>query len=257
MTDIVETACECGTRLSAPNEDAFPDVFLAHVRSVHADWPYADEGVRTVGAAMLRLTGPTEWLPEIGEVVIQPVSADRIDDWASFFDHDAFVDRPWLASCYCLEPYTRRGEAPSQGQWRERRAQMLELFERGEAFGYLAYVDGRPVGWVNASKRSEQALYRLGEEADPADDTIAAVSCFVIAPPYRRHGLAGRLLDAVVSDAPNRGVEWIEAYPFHDGVAESEGTNFHGPLSLFEARGFEALRKLTYYTVMRRAVPPA
>jgi len=35
--------------------------------------------------------------------------------------------------------------------------------------------------------------------------------CFVIAPPFRRHGVASALLDRVLADASNRGASWIEA----------------------------------------------
>ena len=42
---------------------------------------------------------------------------DHLDDWLAFFDHDAFVDRPWLAACYCLEQHA---PMPPQavGGWR-------------------------------------------------------------------------------------------------------------------------------------------
>jgi hypothetical protein len=68
----------------------------------------------------------------------------------------------------------------------------VEFLRSGRSFGYLAYVDGVPAGWANASTRNHYALYRLGAGAEPADGDLEGVSCFVIAPPYRRHGLAAQ-----------------------------------------------------------------
>ena len=256
---VVYDCPACGVTVEAGDVEGFGYAYLVHVRSDHADWPYPDLAVRNYGEALNRLTGSTARLAAIGDVEVHPVTEDRIDDWLAFFDHDAFAGKPEWAACYCSEPHLlARGTPPDQAEhhhWTERRQIMVDLLRTGRSFGYVAYVDGRPAGWVNASRRSEQALYCLGERADVADEAVAAVSCFAIAPPYRRHGLAGRLLDAVVAGAPAQGVEWIEAYPFHEGVSEEGGTNFHGDRSLFEQRDFEPVKELTHYTVMRRAVP--
>jgi GNAT superfamily N-acetyltransferase len=77
----------------------------------------------------------------------------------------------------------------------------------------LAYVDDRPAGWVNASLRADYSLHP-GEDDDPPGTEVVGVSCFIVAPPYRRHGLAAALLDRVLADAPERGAVWVEAYPF-------------------------------------------
>lgn len=123
----------------------------------------------------------------------------------------------------------------------------------GRSFGYLAYVDGRAAGWVNASKRSDYALFRMEGEDGLDDGDVIGVSCFVIAPPYRRHGLAGALLDRLIADGPDRGASWIEAYPFVQ-TGEDDAANFRGSRSLYERRGFEVVeeRARQRYTVMRR-----
>jgi GNAT superfamily N-acetyltransferase len=248
--------CQCGETIDAADLERLGDVFLAHVRSAHADWPYSDRAVRNYAEATQRLTGPSERLEALGAVTIHRVTPERLDDWASFFDHDAFVGSPEWAACYCIEPHLHdpAAAAPEDVDDRsgaENRRLMRERLERGGATGYLAYVDGRPAGWVNASKRSEYALYRLAA-GDVPDADVVGLSCFVIAPPYRRHGLAGQLLDRVIADAPARGVTWIEAYPF---VAPADaGKDFRGPRSLYEARGFEVVRERERDLVMRRPV---
>jgi GNAT superfamily N-acetyltransferase len=248
---------ECGATVTA-DDDAFGVAFFEHARADHPAWAvYPDIAVINFGEALLRLTGRRERLESIDSIVVEPVSRERINDWVAFFDHDGFVGNPAWAACYCTEPHTvARGTPPQEVEaepWRERRQLMIDLLSSGETCGYLAYVDGRPAGWVNASTRAACALYRLGAEASPADDEVISVVCFVIAPPYRRHGVAAALLARVVDDAPSRGVSWIEAYPPTELRVE-DGGNFRGPPSLFLAQGFEAVGVDGVNTVMRRSV---
>jgi GNAT superfamily N-acetyltransferase len=247
--------CECGATIAGGDLTALGDAMIAHLHAQHADWPYPDSAIRNFAEATQRLTGPAERLESIGDIVIHRVTEDRLDDWASFFDHDAFVGNPAWAACYCHEPHvaTPDDEQGEDSPWQERRARMLEMLGEGRSFGYLAYVNGKAAGWVNASKRSDYALYRLGAGAEPTDGDVAGVSCFVIAPPYRRHGIAQRLLERVVADARGRGVTCVEAYPPTD-AREGDGPNFRGPMSMYEANGFEPIEQRGRNTVMRLRV---
>jgi GNAT superfamily N-acetyltransferase len=247
--------CECGTTIAGDDLGGLGDTFIAHVRADHTDWPFPDGAIRNYAEATQRLTGPSERLDAVGEIEVHPVTADRLDDWAYFFDHDGFVGNPAWAACYCHEPHVASPDDP-EGEdlpWHERRERMLDMLGDGRSFGYLAYVDGKAAGWVNASKRSDYSLYRLGSGADPADGDVVGLSCFVIAPPYRRHGLAQRLLERVVADAPGRGVAYVEAYPPTEARADDAG-NFRGPMSMYEANGFEPTEQRGRNTVMRRRV---
>ncbi len=254
---IVDRCEECGATIEAPDRDALGDAWVAHVRSVHADWPFPDVAIRNYADAGERLTGPTERLDTIGDVVIHPVTEDRLDDWLAFFDHDAFADNRAWAACYCFEPHGHpKGVPPEEAEnhgWRDNREAMIDLLRSGKSFGYLAYVDGRPAGWVNASKRSEYALYRMGEGADPADTDVVGVSCFVIAPPYRRHGLAAKLLDRVVADAAGRGAEWVEAYP-SKAPRPDDASHFRGPRALLDEFGFDPVAEEERHLVVRKPV---
>ena len=245
---------ECGRRVEAADPSELGDVFLAHARAEH-DWPYSDQAIRNYAEATQRLTGPADRLPTIGEVTIHPVTDDRIDAWLAFFDHDAFVGNPQWAACYCLEPHVRRPDAPDDVDdsrpWRQNREAMIGRLRRGATFGYLAEVDGRPVGWVNASSRSEYTLHPVRN--GPAGDEVVGVACFVIAPPYRRHGVAAALLDRVIADAPGRGARWVEGYPFREPQG-GDAANFRGPRSMYEERGFEAVEERERDVVMRRPV---
>ena len=243
---------QCGARMEAADPSRLGDVFLAHARTEH-DWPFSDQAVRNYAEATQRLTGPADRLPAIGAVTIHPVTEERIEEWLAFFDHDAFVGNPQWAACYCLEPHVRRPGGPDDDgrPWRQNREVMVDRLRRGASFGYLAEVDGRPAGWVNASKRSEYTLHTVPDGPDGGD--VVGVSCFVIAPPYRRHGVAAALLDRVIADAPSRGAHWVEGYPFREPEAGDAG-NFRGPRSLYEERGFEPVAEGERDVVMRRPV---
>ncbi len=253
----VRYQCEtCGASVEAPNLQAFSDAFIAHVRSRHPDWPYPDTALRNFAEATQRLTGSTERLDVIGRVSVHPVGRSRLDHWLEFFDHDAFAGNAGWASCYCSEPHVLTpgtAAAHEPKSWRDNRELMIGRLSRGDTFGYLAYVDDRPGGWVNASMRGQYTLFCQGPQARPADDEVLGVSCFVIAPPYRRHGLAAALLDRVIADAAERGARWVEAYPFTDPGADDAG-HFRGPRSLYAARGFEEVDQRDRHTVVRRSV---
>jgi GNAT superfamily N-acetyltransferase len=253
--ELMHLECfECGATVEGADPSDLGVRFLAHARDDH-EWPYPDQGIRNYAEATQRLTGPSERLAELGELTIHPVTEERLGDWAAFFDHDAFVGKPEWAGCYCLEPHVAVEGTPEDADvphWRDNREAMLQRLRGGSSFGYLAYVDGRPAGWVNASSRSEYTLHP-GAQGDPPGSQVIGISCFVIAPPYRRHGVAAALLDRVLADAPARGAGWVEAYPFtEDG--EGDPSSFRGPRSMYDARGFEPVRVRARDTVVRRAV---
>jgi len=243
---------ECGAEIQGQDLDSLGEQFLTHARADH-DWPYPDQAVRNYAAATQRLSGPTERLPTIGDVAIHPVDEARMDDWARFFDHDAFVGNPEWAACYCLEPHVRVPDehvGDDTSHWRDNRGTMLARLRAGRSQGYLAYVGGAPAGWVNASWRADYTLYP-DMDGEPPGTQVVGVSCFIIAPPYRRHGLADALLDRVLADAADRGAEWVEAYPFNE-QAEDDAGSFRGPRSMYDERGFEPVRSADRHTVVRR-----
>src|SRR5215510_15944017 len=253
----MEVKCfACDAVMAAENADAAADALVAHGRKSH-NWSYPEDAIRNYARnyaeAVERLTGDTERLSEIADVTVHPVTTDRVDDWLRFFDHDGFAGNPDWASCYCLEPHVPATPEQPERAWRATRAAMDERLRSGATFGYLAYVGGRPAGWVNASKRSDYGLYHQVDPDGPEPTIVIGVSCFVIAPPFRRHGIASALLDRVIADASARGAAWIEGYP----INKPEGTDaghFRGPRSIYDARGFESIEVRERDTVMRLSV---
>ena len=242
--------------MEADDSDGVVHAFMAHARAAHT-WSYPEEAIRNYARnyaeAAERLTGGTERLSEIASVTVHPVTEDRVEDWLRFFDHDAFAGNPDWAACYCLEPHVPTTPEQSERAWRDTRAAVSDRLRRGMTFGYLAYADARPVGWVNASLRSDYGLFRLVDGAGPEPRCVIGVSCFVVAPPFRRHRVASALLDRAITDAPGRGASWIEGYPHNEPKASDSG-HFRGPRSMFEARGFRPVEVREHYTVLRRSV---
>lgn len=257
MTANCVHQCEgCGAAIEGVDLAAFADAYVAHVRSRHPEWPFPDMAIRNVAEATQRLTGSTIRLETIGPATIHPVSGERVRDWLAFFDHDGFAGNPVDAVCYCSSPHVfaagQQGGAEMR-PWRQNRELMVGLLRSGRAYGYLAYVDGRPAGWVNASKRSECSQLRPKEHIERIDSEVISLACFVIAPPYRRHGLAAALLQRVIDDAPARNATCIEAYPLNSPAA-SDAANHRGRRSLFETHGFNVVQEREHDSIMRRHV---
>ena len=247
---------ECAALIEAGDTDAVARAFVTHGQERHA-WSYPEEAIRNYACnyaeATQRLTGGTERLSEVADVTVQPVGEDRVNDWLRLFDHDAFAGNPDWASCYCLEPHVPATPELPELAWRERRATVVGRLRANTTYGYLAYVEGRPIGWVNASFRSDYGLYRLVDPDGPEPRSVIGVSCFIVAPPYRGHRVASALLDRAIADAPSRGAAWIEGYP-HNKPEASDAGHFRGPRSMYEARGFQPIEEREHYTVVRRRV---
>jgi len=255
MGEPVNIKCfDCDEQIEAEDAEAAVRAFVAHGQGRHA-WSYPEKAImnyaRNYAEATVRLTGDTERLPEIADLSVHPVTEDRIDDWLRLFDHDAFVGNPDWASCYCLEPHLTAPPELPEHSWRETRMAVTGRLREGTTFGYLAYADGRAVGWVNASLRSDYGLYQLVDPDGPDPRSVIGISCFIISPPFRRHGVASVLLDRVISDAAARGASWIEGYP-HSEPRTTDAGHFRGPRSMYEARGFQPIEVRKNYIVMRR-----
>lgn len=194
---------------------------------------------------------------------IQPVSAENLNDWLSFFDTEAFCDNPEWSGCYCgfyFEADDPTWFATTKEQNRET---AIAHIGSGRMTGYLAFQEGKPVGWVHAGDRlafprlcAASGFVEAGTRRDPSDHGSApigrgkAVVCFMIHPQHRGQGIASALLDRVVADAPGEGYDYVEAYPFRH--ATSCATHYHGPSPMYEKAGFQKMMTLPEVEVWRR-----
>jgi GNAT superfamily N-acetyltransferase len=106
--------------------------------------------------------------------------------------------------------------------------------------GYVAYLDGLPVGWVGVSVRTDTPRLQTSRTIPAIDDLpVWSIGCFRIRPGYRRRGVARALLDGVVRAAREAEAPGVEAYPIDpDGRRVEVGAGFVGIASMFDAAGF-------------------
>ena len=170
---------------------------------------------------------------------IHAVTPDRLADFLDFFDHDGFADNAEWASCYCQCYY----EDHTKVKWSDRTAAQnrqiaCDRIAQSAMQGYLAYHDGKVVGWCNAAPRT--LLHTLDGEPLPEAETTGTIICFLIAPGSRRKGVARSLLAAACDGLRARGMAIAEACPRPSTTSVTE--NHHGPLSMYLAAGFQVCR---------------
>lgn len=181
------------------------------------------------------------------------MSPALVDDYLDYFSHVAFCDHEEWSECYCLFFHwddALETECPG-GECRRRYA--AGFIRDGIIRGYLAYMDGRVVGWCNANDKTH--FKRLAEREELWEDAergakVKSVVCFAIAPGMRRKGIAARLLDRVCRDAAAEGCAYVEAYPFRGET--DVYANYHGPYELYMKHGFTVYKDLEKDSIVRK-----
>jgi GNAT superfamily N-acetyltransferase len=200
-------------------------------------------------------------MPEGTDYRIERLTPEHRGDYLRFFDHErgpAFPDNPEWAKCYC-----HFYEVPVSIPWDSldgaaNRQAMDARIACGEMDGFLAYAGGEVVGWLNAQPCHKLphacARLRIPAPALPVPPHEAAVIvCFVVAPPWRRRGVARALLHGALADFDARGIRVVDAFPWNTGPGDTTPTDhYHGPLALFAAAGFTEIATHENVTVVRR-----
>jgi GNAT superfamily N-acetyltransferase len=224
----------CQDVIEAADETSLIGLVTEHFAASHAEYGIGRVAVENYFAATHRLTGATERLDRIGDIEIVSAGTDCLEDILAFFDHDAFAGMPEWAACYCMYNHLP-SDIWGERSWQDNRADLAARIASGETTGVLAYSEGSVVGWCNASLRKELPARADGTDAD---QTVLVTSCFQIAPPYRGHGIATRLLAGAIELAKERGCSAVEGFP----NSKPDATNpeaFPGPGALYRSAGFE------------------
>jgi GNAT superfamily N-acetyltransferase len=125
--------------------------------------------------------------------------------------------------------------------------------------GVIAYLDDEPVGWCAVEPRPHYQrvigsvhVERAG--ALPLDDeSIWAVTCFVVRVGFRRRGVGGALLAGAVDQARAHGAASIEGYPMDtEGEKKSSADLYHGTVTLFTNAGFEVIARTAPHRALVR-----
>jgi GNAT superfamily N-acetyltransferase len=130
---------------------------------------------------------------------------------------------------------------------------MSRSISAGAVTALLAYVDAKPVGWCNYGEttRLHGVMRRFGLDA-AEHEGVGSLACFVIAAPYRQHGVATSLLNGALARLRARGVRVAEAYPARN--LDSAQSNYRGPLSMYLRAGFEPYRENERHVIVRKAL---
>jgi len=197
------------------------------------------------------------------ELEIRALSPALIEDYLGFFDGAAFSDHPEWSFCYCTYYHLGKQdeealEAQCAGRWTRDilRNTAIDLIKTGRLNGYLAYSDGRVLGWCNAGdKKSFKKLCENRGVWDTGDETpVKSIVCFIVAPGARRMGVASALLARASRDASREGYRVLEAYPAVGALDCYQ--HYHGHPEMYEKQGFIKHRAFETYCVYRKALSP-
>ncbi len=194
------------------------------------------------------------------KIRIERLTPERRDDFLRFFDHErgpAFADNPDWAKCYCHFYHVPRAIDWNSLDGDANRTAMTARIEAAEMDGFLAYAGDQVVGWLNAQPRARlpHCMARMGIAAPRAEapaESSAVIVCFVIAPSWRRRGVARSLVAGALASFAARGIRVVDAFPFNSGGSTTAADHYHGPASLFREAGFEVLAEHKDLTVMRK-----
>jgi len=183
------------------------------------------------------------------DIEIRRLTPDLAEDYVRFFDKTPHSERPDNFKCYCVmwssdnHHILNRRFLPSEAI---RRKTAVRYVEQSILQGYLAYYDGKVVGWCNANTKADCLKcfsWRMNKGSVPTDELAAgkrvkSVFCFAIAPDMRGKGIATLLLERVCQDAVSDGFDFVEAYPFKE--FKSANDDFMGPVEMYIKNGFTA-----------------
>lgn len=187
-------------------------------------------------------------------IEIKKLTPDMVDDYIRFFDDTPHSTNKPEHRCYCVcwcsDNYKNKDLSTAE----KRRKAAAEYVKGGNIQGYLAYCEGKVIGWCNANTKSDcyectaWQMFMGNIERDNAN--VKSVYCFTIAPEYRGKGVAGLLLEQVCRDAEKDGYEFVEGYPNREFINTED--DFMGPIKLFEKHGFIACYEADNKVVMRK-----
>ncbi len=190
------------------------------------------------------------------EMKICKLTKELLADWLSFFDNDAFTDNDAWCGCYCM-CYHWNQKLNKRRPWncdercaKYNRKQATKFIKKGYMQGYLAYADGKVVGWCNANDKTayDNVNFNFAKTVPDNGEKIKSIVCFSIAPEYRGRNVASELLEYVCEDAKFNGYDFVEAYPF----AKNEHHAYHGPVSMYKKNGFVACNKIEGCVIYRK-----
>ena len=85
----------------------------------------------------------------------------------------------------------------------------------------LAYADGELLAWISVGPLTDfywtwKRVAQLGDDSN----TVAGITCFTVAPKFRKQGLQAKILKELIEYGKEMGWSSLEAYPFDTSALE-------------------------------------
>ncbi|MGW9629004.1 GNAT family N-acetyltransferase [Microbacterium sp. NPDC055521] len=149
------------------------------------------------------------------------------------------------AGCQCIWPVVRNKVWQST-TIEQRRDMLRDEIAAGPPPGLIAYVDGEAAGWIRVGPRTVQQRILhtraiASATTEPLDDeSVWAVTCFVVRREHRGKGLTAQLLASALDYARESGARLIEAYPVDTSTGSHRSNDlYRGTVSTFRDAGFQ------------------
>lgn len=188
-------------------------------------------------------------------VEVVPVTPDRWSDVVDLFTRKGpRGGTPVTDGCWC-QFWLLRGKEADEAWGAKGRRRLRTQVKRGGQPGLLAYIDGVPVGWCRIGPRA--MFERLEHSATlrrTDDEPVWSVVCFYVHPTAKRKGVARALLKGAEAHAARHGARLVEAYPV--GPKQINLDAYTGYAPMYEAAGYETVRRAGRRTVVRKQVTP-
>lgn len=192
------------------------------------------------------------------EIIIKKLTPELSIDYFDFFENRAFTDEsPYR--CYCqMYQMSKEQQKEELNNFKGDDYGLLakniaeKQIKSGVLCGYLAYMDGKSVGWCNANDRANFPKDPCSDVLfhSPIPQSEIAVVCFEIAPDYRGRGVATALLNRVILDAKAQGFSSVVGFP----MIRSERYEWDcaGPIRLYENAGFQKISEHGDVVIMKK-----
>ncbi len=197
------------------------------------------------------------------KIEIRRLRPKLLDDYLHFFENVAHTDNKEWDRCYCTNycaaHNNRIAKRKNYFDPNIRKQYAIDYVNNNLLQGYLAYADGKVIGWCNANSRKDclhcfgwKNLIENKQINKKSKEKIKSVFCFTVAPEMRGKGIASALLEKVIEDARADGYDYIEAYPNKEKT--DMYYNYVGPLNLYKKFGFEMCAETKWRLVLRKSL---
>jgi GNAT superfamily N-acetyltransferase len=164
------------------------------------------------------------------DIAVYPATAERWPDVEQLFG-----PRGAYAGCWCMFwRLDRKAFKALKGDGTK--AVLQEMTCENKVPGFLAYQDGRAVGWCSAGPRENYAALENSRILQRVDDQpVWSVVCFFVDKAGRGRGVMNALLRGVVNYAGQQDSRIVEGYPIdmqHPKLAGQKLASYAGYMGI-------------------------